>query len=70
MNRTLPEPLSTLREITVPVVALSSRRDGIVNREACIDRSSDCVEHIEVYASHLGMGINHQVLRLVAQNMR
>ena len=56
--------------LRVPVTALYSKRDGIVHWEACIDRSSDCVEHIEVNASHLGMGANAEVLRLVAQKMR
>jgi pimeloyl-ACP methyl ester carboxylesterase len=56
--------------LRVPVTAVYSRRDGIVNWEACIDRKSDCVEHVEVDASHIGMGGNPEVLRVVAQRMR
>ena len=56
--------------LRVPVTALYSRRDGIVNWEACIDHRSDCVEHIEVNASHIGMASNPEVLSLVAQRMR
>jgi len=52
--------------LKVPVRAIYSRRDGIVSWEACIDRVSNCVEHIEVDASHLGMGVNPRVLDLVA----
>ncbi len=52
--------------LKVPVRAIYSRRDGIVSWEACIDRVSDCVEHVEVDASHLGMGVNPRVLELVA----
>ncbi len=52
--------------LTVPVRAIYSRRDGIVSWEACIDRVSNCVEHVEVDASHIGMGVNPRVLDLVA----
>ncbi len=52
--------------LRVPVRAIYSRRDGIVSWEACIDRVSDCVEHVEVDASHIGMGVNPRVLDLVA----
>ena len=52
--------------LKVPVRAIYSRRDGIVSWEACIDRVSTCVEHIEVDASHIGMGVNPRVLDLVA----
>lgn len=56
--------------LRVPVTSIYSRRDGIVNWEACIDHSSDCVEHIEVNASHLGMGVNPRVLGIVAEKLR
>lgn len=56
--------------LQVPVTAVYSRRDGIVNWEACIDHRSRCVEHVEVDASHIGMGSNPEVLRVVAQRMR
>ena len=56
--------------LRVPVTAIYSKRDGIVNWEACIDHVSDCVEHIEVDASHLGMGANPNVMKLVAEKIR
>jgi hypothetical protein len=56
--------------LQVPVTAIYSRRDGIVNWQACIDHVSDCVEHVEVDASHLGMGANPRVLQLVARKMQ
>jgi pimeloyl-ACP methyl ester carboxylesterase len=55
--------------LRVPVTAIYSRRDGIVYWEACIDRKSDCVEHIEVNASHVGMGVNPEVLGIVAEKL-
>lgn len=55
--------------LRVPVTSIYSRRDGIVNWEACIDHNSEFVEHIEVNASHLGMGVNPEVLGIVAEKL-
>lgn len=55
--------------LQVPVTSIFSRRDGIVHWEACIDTRSDCVEHIEVNASHLGMGVNPAVLGIIADKL-
>jgi dienelactone hydrolase len=52
--------------ITVPITALWSRNDGIVTPEACIDRRSPNVEHIEVRCTHLGFGFDPTVLKIVA----
>jgi pimeloyl-ACP methyl ester carboxylesterase len=53
--------------IEVPITAVYSRRDGIVSWEACLDRSSPRVSHVEVTSSHLGMGLDPHVWRLVAE---
>ncbi|MEM1140466.1 MAG: alpha/beta fold hydrolase, partial [Pseudomonadota bacterium] len=42
--------------LITPVTALYTKSDGIVDWRACIDRLSPNVEHIEVKASHLGIG--------------
>ena len=55
--------------ITVPVTAIWSRRDGIVTPEACIDRRSPHVEHVEVASSHLGMGLDPDVWVTVATRL-
>jgi len=55
--------------LNVPVVALYSRNDGVVSWEACIDRWSPNVEHIEVKASHLGMGFARESLKVVARKI-
>jgi pimeloyl-ACP methyl ester carboxylesterase len=55
--------------IRVPITAIYSRRDGIVAWEACIDRASPHVEHIEVASSHLGMALDPTVWRLVAERL-
>ena len=55
--------------IRVPITAIFSRWDGIVAWEACIDRRSPDVEHVEVKATHLGLGFSAEVLALVARRL-
>lgn len=55
--------------LKVPVTAIYSKFDGIVAWEACIDQRSDCVEHIEVAASHLGLGISADVYQIIAEKL-
>lgn len=47
--------------ITVPVTAMYSRKDGIVDWRACIDDFSPDVENIEVTSTHVGMGLDPDV---------
>ena len=56
-------PLST------PITAIFSRRDGVVAWNACIDRRSERVEHVEVEATHLGLGFSADVLRIIAERL-
>lgn len=51
--------------ITVPVRAIYSRLDGVVAWRACIDEESADVEHFEIRGSHIGMGANEDVFRLL-----
>jgi len=55
--------------ITVPITAIYSRGDGIVMWHACIDRLSPQVEHVEVRATHIGLGIHPHVYRVVADRL-
>lgn len=55
--------------LKVPVTAIYSKNDGVVAWQACIDTVSDTVEHIEVNASHLGLGYSADVYRIVAQRL-
>jgi len=52
--------------LQVPVAAIYSRRDGVVAWQACIDRWSPNVRHIEVSETHVGLGFAPRVLGLVA----
>lgn len=55
--------------IRVPVTALYSKTDGVVSWPAAIDDTNPDVEHIEVQGSHVGLGVNAQVFRIVAQRL-
>lgn len=55
--------------LAVPVTAIYSKRDGVVAWEACIDRVNDGVEHVEVPATHFGMGFSPEVYEIVARRM-
>jgi alpha/beta hydrolase family protein len=54
--------------LPVPVTAIWSANDGIVSPAACIDRNGT-VENVEVTSSHLGMGFDPDVWRVVARRL-
>lgn len=51
--------------IVCPIVAMYSKKDPIVSWQACIDRFSPNVEHIEIDAPHLAMGVSKEVINLL-----
>jgi pimeloyl-ACP methyl ester carboxylesterase len=55
--------------LRVPVTAIYSKRDGVVAWQACIDKWSPQVRHIEVSETHVGLGFAPRVLALVAQEI-
>ena len=55
--------------LQVPVTAIFSRRDGVVAWQACIDQINLGVEHVEVRSSHLGLGFDPEVYRLIARRL-
>lgn len=56
-----------LTPLRVPVVAIYSRRDGVVAWEACIDRWSPEVTHVEVSETHIGLGLSPRTVGLVGR---
>ncbi len=52
--------------IAVPITAVFSRRDQVVSWAACIDRHSPNVRHIEVRSTHIALGVDPDVWRVVA----
>lgn len=56
--------------LEVPVTAIYSRLDGVVDWRACIDdEDGGPIEHVEVDATHLGLGFQAEVFRLVADRL-
>jgi pimeloyl-ACP methyl ester carboxylesterase len=55
--------------LRVPVTAIYSRADGVVAWRACIDPTNADVEHIEVGGTHVGLGFNPDVYRIVAERL-
>lgn len=55
--------------IPVPVTAIWSANDGIVSPAASIDLRHGTVENVEVTSSHLGMGFDPDVWRIVARRL-
>lgn len=52
--------------ITVPITAIFTRGDRVVDWRACLDHHSPDVDHVEVDSTHLGMGIDPDVWLAVA----
>jgi pimeloyl-ACP methyl ester carboxylesterase len=55
--------------LRVPVAAIYSKRDGIVAWQACIDRWSPNVRHIEVRETHVGLVLSPRVVNIVAEEI-
>ncbi len=53
--------------LRVPVTAVFTRQDRVVDWAACIDRTSLDVRHVEVGSTHLGMGVDPAVWLTVAR---
>lgn len=53
--------------IKQPITAIYSRRDGVVAWRSAIDYRSPNVKHIEVSATHIGLGFNAKVWKHVLE---
>jgi pimeloyl-ACP methyl ester carboxylesterase len=56
--------------LNTDVTAIYSKIDGVVAWQACIDDKSPNVEHIEVTASHIGLGISADAYRIIASGLQ
>ncbi len=62
--------LSDESPANVPTTHIYSRTDGVVHWESCVDLSgAPTVENVEVMGSHVGMGINADVYRVIADRL-
>lgn len=55
--------------LTQPITAIYSKLDGIVGWEAAIDSYNAQARNVEVYGTHLGLGINPRVWSVVADTL-
>jgi triacylglycerol lipase len=54
----------------IPTTHIYSRTDGVVHWQSCIDLSgAPTVENVEVMGSHVGMGLNVDVYRIIADRL-
>lgn len=54
----------------VPTLSIYSRNDGVVAWQTCRqDRACDTAEDIEIDGSHMGMGWNPEVLKIVGERL-
>lgn len=53
--------------VPVPVTVIYSRADRVVSWRACIDHESQDARHVEVRSTHVGMGVDPDVWRAVAE---
>lgn len=64
--------LQIMREralIRTPITAIYSKTDGVVAWRAAIDDTNPDVEHVEVSGSHIGLGVNADAYRIIAQRL-
>ena len=63
------EQRSRLADLEIPVVAIYSRDDSVVAWQACIDRQSPNIEHVEIKSTHLGFGFSADVYQIIARRL-
>ena len=55
--------------LQIPVLAIYSRADAIVAWQACMDRQTPNIKHVEVRTTHIGFGFSPEVFRVIAQRL-
>jgi len=67
-----PELLADIpKPAPVPTTAIYSKQDGIVPWEFCIENEeNDIHQNIQVYGSHLGLGVNPTVIKIIVDRLK
>ncbi len=65
----LQKELDRQRPITRPITAIFTRRDKLVSWPACIDRTSPRVTHYEVGSTHVSLGFDPDVWRIIGERL-
>ena len=63
----LQDELDRESPIEVPVTAVFTREDRVVDWRACLDHRSPDVDHVEVGSTHVGLGLDPDVWLAVAR---
>ena len=53
--------------LETPVLAIYSRADAMVAWQACIDRQTPTIQHVEVATTHFGFGFSPDVYKIIAR---
>lgn len=67
--RNLIDEKDTTNPIQVPMSIIFTKNDSIVSWSACIDTKSKNVKHYEVNSTHLSLGIDPSVWKIVAHHL-
>jgi pimeloyl-ACP methyl ester carboxylesterase len=62
----LQTALDETNPIDTPITAIFTKRDGVVDWRACVDRHSIDVRHVEVRSTHVGLGVDPDVWQITA----
>lgn len=66
-----PELLADIpKPAPVPTTAIYSKQDGVVHWEHCIEEETSIHQNIEVYGSHLGLGVNPTVIEIIIDRLQ
>jgi len=66
----LMEELDEINPIQVPMSIIFTKKDSIVSWSACIDQKSKNAKHYEVNSTHLSLGIDPSVWRIIAHHLQ
>lgn len=53
----------------VPTTAIFTKEDGVVPWQMCLEEESPIHQNIQVFGSHLGLGVNPSVLKIIADRL-
>lgn len=65
----LAKALDIINPIQVPLAVIFTKNDSVVSWPACLDYNSLDVKHFEVSSTHLSLGVDPQVWRIVAEHL-
>lgn len=68
--RNLIEEKDLKNPIQVPMSIIFTKNDSIVSWSACIDKNSKNAKHYEVNSTHLSLGIDPSVWRVIANHLQ